>query len=80
MTNEETAKNFIDRIARHGADFEGRDRALAAMHLLDHLSQAEVARRTGVSESTVNIAVKVYGAVVRAQAATGDVDQLPQAG
>lgn len=79
-TNEQTARHYIARIAAHADDFVGRDRAMAAMHIQDGLSQAEVARRLGVSESTVNIAVKVHGPAVRAAMAAGDVGRLAQAG
>lgn len=78
MTNEQMVKHFCARIAQHRAEYEGRDRALAAMHIEDGLSQAEIARRTGVKEGTVRIAVKAYGPVLRAELARRDSDGPPR--
>lgn len=67
--HEREALECIAQLAAMGDMYKRRDRALAAMHLLDGLSQAEVGRRTGLSEGTVRIAVKVHGAELRSAAA-----------
>jgi DNA-directed RNA polymerase specialized sigma24 family protein len=74
VTNEQTAQRYIARIAQHADELAARDRALAAMHLEDGLTQAEIARRLGVTESMVRLAVKVHGPTIRARLA-----QLAQA-
>jgi hypothetical protein len=71
VTNEQTALEYVARIARHPQERAARDAALAAMHLEDGLCLAEVARRTGVSEGTVRLAVKVHGPAIRARLAQG---------
>lgn len=78
--DETTARRAIEKItANKEANrelAEARDRAMARMHLIGGLSQAEVARRVGVSESAVRLAVRLYGADVQ----TDQADSLQAVG
>ncbi|GIH95276.1 hypothetical protein Psi01_59060 [Planobispora siamensis] len=77
--DEERARRANDKIktnlAENRALARERDIEMARMHLLDNLSAAEVARRLGLSDSAVRLAVRLYGDQVRAEAAV-----LPVAG
>ncbi|MEV8634352.1 hypothetical protein AB0395_22120 [Streptosporangium sp. NPDC051023] len=58
-----------------------RDVEMARLHILDALPQAEIARRLGVSESAVRLAVRLYGEAERQRAQKTAVNvTLPVAG
>lgn len=72
-TDEEIAREAIQKIRANLEENQRmagvRDAAMARMYLSDGLSQAEVARRVGMSESAVRLAVTIYRATTGADTA-----------